>query len=67
MNLRNKLIEDAEAFCEATGTSLSTLGKTVANDGKFFARLGAGGDCTTGVYERFQSYFQAEGDHSLPA
>ena len=66
MTLREKLIEDAEAFCKATGKSLTTLGNNVANDGKFFSRLDRGGDCTTAVYERFQAYFKTHGGVTAP-
>ena len=66
MTMREKLIEDAEAFCRTNGGSLTTLGNTVANDGKFFSRLARGGDCTTSVYERFQAYFRDHGGVAAP-
>lgn len=58
ISLRDKLIADAEAYCERRGISLARLATIVANDGKFFVRLKAGGDCATRVYERFQQHFQ---------
>lgn len=57
MTLREKLLKDASAFCAEREISLARLGKLVVNDGKFFARISDGGDCTTGVYERFQKFF----------
>lgn len=57
MTLREKLIEQADAFCEQHGISKARLATIVANNGKFFRSLEDGGDCTTGMYERFQSVF----------
>lgn len=62
MTLREKLISDAEAFCETRKISLARLATIVVNDGKFFTRLAAGGDCTTSVYERFQAHFADSGE-----
>jgi len=50
---------DAEEHCRRTGISLARLSTVVANNSHFFERLAAGGDCTTGTYERFQAYFDA--------
>ncbi|PKR56373.1 hypothetical protein [Thalassospira lohafexi] len=55
--LREKLIEDAEAFCAEQGISKSHLARVVMNHGGFFKRLEEGGDCATGAYEKFQSVF----------
>lgn len=55
--LRQKLIEDAEAFCAAQGVSKSHLARVVMNHGGFFKRLEDGGDCSTGAYEKFQAVF----------
>lgn len=57
LTFRERLIRDAGAFCEDNGISLSRLSTIVVNDGKFFKRLEAGGDCSTGVYERFNAAF----------
>jgi hypothetical protein len=39
--------------------SKARLATIVANDGKFFSRLEAGGGFTTRMYERFLAYFAA--------
>ncbi len=59
MTLRERLLEEAETFCAATGMSKARLATIVVNDGKFFDRIEAGGDCTTGTFERFQTHFAA--------
>lgn len=60
MTLKEQLLEAAETYCRRTGKSKARLATIVANDGKFFDRLEAGGDCTTGMYERFMAFFRAE-------
>lgn len=57
MTLRERLLKEAEAFCAAKGMSKARLSTIVVNDGKFFDRIEAGGDCTTGTLERFQAHF----------
>lgn len=57
MTLRDKLIRDADAFADANGISKARLATIVVNNGKFFKSLADGGDCTTGVFERFQTVF----------
>ncbi len=55
--LREKLIEDAEAFCASQEIAKSHLARVVMNHGGFFKRLEEGGDCSTGAYEKFQAVF----------
>ena len=57
MTLRDKLIRDAYAFACANGISMARLATIVTNNGKLFQRMEAGGDCTTGMFERFQTVF----------
>ncbi|NFV80024.1 hypothetical protein [Magnetospirillum aberrantis] len=57
MDLRSHLLAEADRYCAATGMSKARLATIVAKDGKFFARIEAGGDCTTGMYERFMTHF----------
>lgn len=57
MYLKNQLIEEAEAFCDKQGISLSRLGTIVRNYGGFFERLRDGGECTLSTYEQFQKIF----------
>jgi hypothetical protein len=64
MDLRSKLIADAERYCASAGISKARLATIVAKDGKFFVRLEKGGDCTLGMYERFQAFFA---EHAAPA
>ena len=47
--LREKLIEDAEAFCASQEIAKSHLARVVMNHGGFFKRLEEGGDCSTGA------------------
>jgi hypothetical protein len=57
MTLRDQLIADAGRFCAIHGISKSRLSTIALNNGKFFKQLEAGSDCTTGVFERFQTIF----------
>ena len=57
MTLKEELLQEAEDFCVATGMSKARLATIVINDGKFFERLKAGGDCTTSTLERFRAHF----------
>jgi len=57
MTLKDRLLKEAEAFCASTGMSKARLATIVVNDGKFFDRIEAGGDCTTGTLEKFQAHF----------
>ena len=57
MVLKQKLLSDAQKFCENEGISLSRLSSIVVNNGVLFKRLKKGGDCKTEIYERFQMVF----------
>jgi hypothetical protein len=57
MTLREHLLSASHKYSEQRGIALATLASLVAKDGKFFARISAGGDCSTGMYERFLKYF----------
>lgn len=59
MNLRDTLISTAENFCSVSGIPLWRASIAVAKDGKFFRRIKAGGDCSTGTYERAMNWFAA--------
>lgn len=58
MDLRSNLLAEANRYCADNNISLSRLATIVAKDGKFFCRIEAGGDCTTGMYERFMNHFK---------
>jgi len=62
MTLKEKLLQDAQAYCDEKPISLARLATIVVNDGKFFDRIKGGGDCTTKIYERFQTYFHENTD-----
>jgi hypothetical protein len=57
MNFREHLLLTSRTYCVQRGIALSTLASLVVNDGKFFVRIEAGGDCSTGTYSRFLKYF----------
>ena len=59
MTLKDQLLAVARAYTAATGRSLARVATIVRNDGKFFYRLAAGGDCGTGVYELCMAWFAA--------
>ncbi len=53
----NKLVIQAEQFSAHTGKTLSTIGSYAVRDGKFFARLQDGGDCTTKTVNKVVQWF----------
>jgi len=53
--LREKLLEQGREAARRRQISLSYLGRLVAGDSDFFARLERGGDCRLGTYERVMS------------
>ncbi len=63
MDLRSNLLALADSYCAARGISRARLATLVVNDGKFFERVGRGGDFTIRTYERFVRYFA---DHPCP-
>ncbi len=57
MTLREQLLQEAKTFCASAGISEARLATIVVNDGKFFDRIKAGGDFTTGTLEKFRAHF----------
>ena len=55
-NLRGQILALADAY-EASGRRLGGVGHMINNDGKFFARLRAGGALRTDKYERLIAWF----------
>ena len=55
--LKEQLIEAAEAHCNENNIGLRHLGRAVARDNKFFARIMAGGKYSTEIHERFMVFF----------
>jgi hypothetical protein len=57
MSLKSSLLNIAERHCLATGMSKARLATLIANDGKFFDRIEAGGGFTARTYERALQWF----------
>lgn len=62
--LRDQLLNVARCYAEVVGTrgrdgrlSLSGISTRIFADGKTFARIAAGGDLTTGSFERAMRWF----------
>jgi hypothetical protein len=55
MNPITPLLLRIERHCAARGITQSTFGRYVVNDGKFVARLKAGGSMTLKTFERVES------------
>ena len=66
MDLKSQLIAAAEAYCARTGMSKARLATIIANDGKFFDRLDAGGTVTLPTFERIMAYFAAHAESAEP-
>lgn len=60
MDIRTNLLTEAERYCSERHISLSRLATIVVNDGKFFDRIGRGGDFTVRTYERFLEFFASK-------
>ena len=68
MSLKEKLIQQAEEYCRANGISRARLATIVANDGKFFKRIEEqNGGFTVKMYERFQKFFDENGQEETAA
>jgi hypothetical protein len=63
---RDRLLLTARTFADARGLSLARVGTLVANDGKFFTRLAAGRDCTTGMFDKTLRWFAEQWPAELP-
>jgi hypothetical protein len=53
------LIRDIEAFCSASGVSVSGFGESALNDRGFVGRLRNNGDCLIGTAERVRKFMAA--------
>ncbi len=62
MNPIAHLLSRIESHCTARGITESTFGRYVVNDGKFVARLKAGGSMTLKTFERVEAALCAEPD-----
>jgi SAM-dependent methyltransferase len=60
------LLQEITLFCRGTAMAESTFGRRAVNDGKFVARLRAGGRVTTHTLERIHA-FMADGAKQLMA
>ena len=68
MDLTSSLLAVADAYCTATGMSKARLATLVANDGKFFDRVEAGGGFTVRTYESAMRWLSGNwpADHPWP-
>jgi hypothetical protein len=57
MALIRNVLSLRDRYCAATGAASTTLGSRIFRDGKAFARLDAGGDCTTRKAEFAVAWF----------
>lgn len=57
--LRHHLLACMAAFAVATRLSPATIGRRVANDGRFFDRLKADAGFTVGKYDEVMGWFSA--------
>jgi len=62
VRLEEYLIRLGEIWCQANDLAATTLGARLANDGKLFARLRAGGGVNTGRFQDFLSFFRDGGN-----
>jgi hypothetical protein len=53
-----QLLSEAEAYCEAAGIKLATLGYYATNDTRLFARLQAGGECLPRTAAKVRAYMR---------
>lgn len=60
MDLKSDLLAIADRYCDATGMSKARLATILANDGKFFDRIEAGGGFTV---RRFEDSMRWLSDH----
>ena len=60
MNWRQKLLEQADRWCAATGLSRATLGTKAAGGGRFFERIEQGKGCTVDTYQRVLDWIEAD-------
>lgn len=58
--LRSNLMACASRYAEARSLSLSTIGRLVAKDGRFFDRLDDGSTFTARKYDEVIAWFSAQ-------
>ncbi len=61
MSAQDQLLTEIAAYCVSAGVAEAetTFGRLAVNDGKFVARLRAGGSLTMATYERVRAYLSA--------
>jgi hypothetical protein len=52
------MLAAAESYCAATGTEITTLGRIIVNDGKFFPRIKNGGGCNLNTHQNVMNWFK---------
>lgn len=58
INYRKKLLDDEAKHRSVTGRSSATIGKLIANDGRFFDRIRAGKGCTVDTFQKAVKWFR---------
>jgi hypothetical protein len=56
IDFEKEILAKAQSYCDATGVGISTLGKTIVNDGKFFTDLAAGRNPTLKTLRRVDEW-----------
>jgi hypothetical protein len=67
MDQRATLLSEITAFIAERGMASSTFGRLAVNDGKFVARIEAGGDVTSRTAERVRGFMAAQRAVTRPA
>lgn len=67
MDLTADLLAKADDYCATAKISRARLATLVANDGKFFDRVEAGGGLTIKMFERFMAYFREHPAEDRPS
>ena len=69
MDLKATLLAVANSYCAATDMSKARLATLIANDGKFFDRIEAGGGFTVRTFETGMRWLSAHwpAEHAWPA
>ena len=49
-------LKEIEEYSEAVGLKISTVCRKAINDGKFYTRIKAGGECLPSTSKRFKQY-----------
>lgn len=62
MTAQTRLLSEIDDYCARVGVAESTFGRMAVNDGKFVARIRAGGGLTLATYDRVRAFLAATPD-----